>query len=212
MKIQDKVAQNDNRFRKLAPETFSDTAWVLDAKTFTFNYISPQIKELRGYSPDEIIGNSPESILTPESYEKIVEILNKAILDYDSQPEKQYCLEIEIRNSQGIPVWLEVTAKLITDTDDTLKVVGVSKTITERKVKETERNRLISQLNEALAEKERLVEDIKRFESLLPICSACRRIKDDEDTWWPIEKYIEEKAGSRISHTICPDCTKVYYK
>ncbi len=212
MKIEEKVAENDQKYRTLAENTSLSTVWVLDAKTLRFIYISPSVEELRGYSHSELIGESAEKLLSPESWVQTTEIIQKAIDDFPEKTDKSLSLEIEMYNKQGISVWLEVSAKLVKEDGDDLKIVGLSKTITERKIKEVERKDLINSLNEALAEKQRLVEEIKIFETLLPICSACRRIKDDKNTWWPLEKYIEEKAGSKVSHTICPDCTKIYYK
>ncbi len=212
MKIEDKVAENESKYRSLTENTFVDTVWVIDAKTMTLIYISPTVEELRGYSHNELIGQSAEKILSPASWIKTKEVFQQAIKEFSNTSNKSYSLEIEMYNKQGVPVWIEISAKLIKEKDEDLKIVGLSKTITARKIKETERKDLINSLNEALAEKQRLVEEIKKFETLLPICSACRRIKDDKNMWWPLEKYIEEKAGSKVSHTICPDCTKIYYK
>ena len=212
MKVEDKVAENDRKYRALAENASVNTVWVIDAKTMTFIYISPTVEELRGYSHTELIGKSAESLLSPESWARTTGVFQQAIKDFPETPDKSYSLDIEMFNKQGLPVWLEINAKLIKEDGENLKIVGLSKTITARKLKEAERKDLINSLNEALAEKQRLLEEIKIFEALLPICSACRRIKDDKNTWWPLEKYIEEKAGSKVSHTICPDCTKVYYK
>jgi hypothetical protein len=63
----------------------------------------------------------------------------------------------------------------------------------------------------ALAEKERLLKEMKILKALLPICSGCRRIRDDYGKWWPLELYVREHTDSSFSHTICPDCKDVIY-
>jgi PleD family two-component response regulator len=74
----------------------------------------------------------------------------------------------------------------------------------ERKKLEIEREKLIKQLQEAL-------EKIKTLKGLLPICSFCKKIRDDKGYWNQIEVYVREHSDADFSHSICPDCAKKYY-
>jgi len=47
--------------------------------------------------------------------------------------------------------------------------------------------------------------------SILPICSHCKNIRQGNDSWIPIETYMEDKSGTRLSHGICPQCVKRHY-
>ena len=49
-------------------------------------------------------------------------------------------------------------------------------------------------------------EHIQKLESLIPICSYCKSVRDDEDYWQQIEKYVGERTGSAFSHSVCPEC------
>ena len=40
----------------------------------------------------------------------------------------------------------------------------------------------------------------------IPICAYCRRIRDDQDYWQALERYVAESGGVRFSHGVCPDC------
>jgi amino acid transporter len=51
----------------------------------------------------------------------------------------------------------------------------------------------------------------KRLEGLLPICSFCKRIRDEDDEWHSVETYIEERSQTEFSHGICPECAKKNY-
>lgn len=51
----------------------------------------------------------------------------------------------------------------------------------------------------------------QRLEEFLPICSHCKKIRDDHDRWHAIESYISERSDTKFSHGICPDCAKKYY-
>lgn len=63
---------------------------------------------------------------------------------------------------------------------------------------------LISELKEALQE-------VKRLSGLLPICSSCKKIRDDRGYWNQIESYLEERSEAEFSHSICPDCSHSLY-
>jgi DNA-binding response OmpR family regulator len=47
---------------------------------------------------------------------------------------------------------------------------------------------------------------VRELEELLPICSYCKKIRDDQNYWQQIEGYISERTGSDFSHSVCPDC------
>ncbi len=52
----------------------------------------------------------------------------------------------------------------------------------------------------------RYTTQLRRLESLLPMCSYCKKVRDDSNYWQQIETYINERTGSEISHSVCPDC------
>jgi PAS domain S-box-containing protein len=78
-------------------------------------------------------------------------------------------------------------------------IYSVARDITEAKQAEAEREKLVTELQEALAE-------VKSLQAILPICSYCRKIRDDENYWHTVEGYITEHTGSQFSHSICPSC------
>ena len=67
-----------------------------------------------------------------------------------------------------------------------------------------ERESLIIELQENLAE-------IQTLRGILPICSFCKNIRNDEGYYEQIESYIQKRSGVDFSHTICPKCLKVHY-
>lgn len=76
--------------------------------------------------------------------------------------------------------------------------------ITDRIKAEEERERLISELQEALSK-------VKTLSGLLPICSSCKKIRDDKGYWNQIESYIKRHSEADFTHSICPDCTAKLY-
>jgi phosphoserine phosphatase RsbU/P len=55
-----------------------------------------------------------------------------------------------------------------------------------------------------------LRKEIEQLEVLLPICSYCKRIRNDKAEWEPLEQYIEAHFEQLLSHGICPDCYTKY--
>lgn len=51
----------------------------------------------------------------------------------------------------------------------------------------------------------------KTLEGILPICSSCKKIRDDEGDWKPLESYIQSRTNAEFSHGICPDCMERLY-
>ena len=70
--------------------------------------------------------------------------------------------------------------------------------------KDKEQESIIHKLEDALSE-------VKRLSSLLPICSACNKIRDDKGYWQMLEKYISNHSEAQFSHGICPDCAEQLY-
>jgi PAS domain-containing protein len=76
--------------------------------------------------------------------------------------------------------------------------------ITEQRRADEERERLISELTEALSK-------VKLLGGLLPICSSCKKIREDSGYWRQIEAYILEHSEAVFSHSICPQCMEKLY-
>ncbi|NOR44388.1 MAG: hypothetical protein GQ534_02290, partial [Candidatus Delongbacteria bacterium] len=53
--------------------------------------------------------------------------------------------------------------------------------------------------------------ELKVLDGLLPICSYCKKIRNDDDEWDPIETFIDKKSEAKFSHSVCPDCAKEHY-
>lgn len=88
--------------------------------------------------------------------------------------------------------------------DDIKYLIGVGIDISERVDIENEKAILIKQLQDSLSE-------VKKLSGLLPICSSCKKIRDDKGYWNQIESYIREHSEAEITHGMCPECTQKLY-
>ncbi|OGR01615.1 MAG: hypothetical protein A2511_06400 [Deltaproteobacteria bacterium RIFOXYD12_FULL_50_9] len=73
-----------------------------------------------------------------------------------------------------------------------------------RRKAEAEQERLVGELQEALAK-------VKLLSGFLPICANCKKIRDDQGYWHQIEEYIRDHSEAEFSHSICKECVKKLY-
>ena len=57
-----------------------------------------------------------------------------------------------------------------------------------------------------------LTSKVNQLEGLLPICSYCKKIRDDQEEWRPVEQYINERSEASFSHGVCPECYDKHIK
>ncbi|MBF0231948.1 MAG: GAF domain-containing protein, partial [Desulfamplus sp.] len=79
-----------------------------------------------------------------------------------------------------------------------------SRNLDKRNMAEKANAKLIEDLKAAL-------ENVKQLSGLLPICSFCKKIRDDKGYWKQIEEYIRDHSEAEFSHSICRECAKEHY-
>lgn len=57
----------------------------------------------------------------------------------------------------------------------------------------------------------RMLRRMKSLEGVLPVCSACKKIRDDDNCWHEFESYISNKSEAKFTHGICPECVQELY-
>jgi hypothetical protein len=73
-----------------------------------------------------------------------------------------------------------------------------------RRKAETEREKLIAELQTALS-------NLKTLRGMLPICSYCKKIRDDRGYWNQVENYIKQHSEAEFTHGICPECIQKHF-
>jgi PAS domain S-box-containing protein len=107
------------------------------------------------------------------------------------------------RRKDGTIMPVEINARII-DYDHRKAIFSIVRDITDRKLAEQEREKLIAELQNALAE-------IKTLHGILPICASCKKIRDDQGAWHQVEAYIRDHTDAEFSHGLCADCAKKLY-
>jgi sigma-B regulation protein RsbU (phosphoserine phosphatase) len=118
-----------------------------------------------------------------------------------ADPPPIYLILLTVRDSkQDIVAGLQGGANdYITkpfDKTELLARVGIGKQMVELQQALTER---VAELRDALV-------SVKQLGGLLPICSYCKKIRDDQNYWQQVEAYVGKHSDAKFSHSICPQC------
>jgi PAS domain S-box-containing protein len=138
------LRESEGRFRALI-ESISDWIWEIDANA-VYTYVSPKIKELLGYEPEEIIGKRPFDLMTLEDVKRVA-----AEFGAIAEAQKLFDgLENESLHKDGQILVIETSGVPIFDANGNFRGYrGIDRDITERKRSETElkeKNTLLVQL------------------------------------------------------------------
>jgi PAS domain S-box-containing protein len=106
-------------------------------------------------------------------------------------------------NPLGIPI-LVTCSPLLDDTGNVAGTVHVARDVSRQKLEAMEKEDLILELKKSLLE-------VQKLKGIVPICTSCKRIRDDKGYWHQIERFISENSQLDFSHGICPDCARILY-
>ncbi len=161
--------------------------------------------EIIGYRLNELSSSNIstwQKLVHPDDLKKSAELLGRHLageLPY-------YICECRIKHKQGHWVWVQDRGRIVTRSakGEPLKMFGTHTDISDRKKNEIERERLIKGLQSALVE-------VKTLKGIVPICSGCKKIRDDEGFWNQVEIYVQKHTNAKFSHGFCPDCVGKYF-
>ena len=127
--------ENEERYRLLATNTV-DVIWKWNGRTEEVMYISPSIEKLTGYTVEEFLAKPLHKWITPESFQRCVELYNKGPMS------SEQLIEIEHYTKAGGSVWCEMSVHPVYQAEEDDTWVGVTRDITQRKLEEKHRNKL----------------------------------------------------------------------
>jgi len=162
-----------------------------------FLYMSPTSKEILGNPPEYFIQDTNRfwAMVHPDDIEKLYTDDVTANAENDL-----FVSEIRIVLPSKQEKWIQLSSKPTSKKKkDAVIWNGYIIDITARKQVEEERNELIKSLQDAL-------DEIKTLKGIIPICSYCHNIRDDEGAWSKIDAYISKHSDAEFSHGICPKC------
>jgi PAS domain S-box-containing protein len=165
-------------------------------------YISPAVLEVSGRPPREWY-RSPfliQEILHPDWRDRFERKFNRFLAG--SGPE-EHCFPI--LHVSGELRWMLLRATILRDGKGGIFAVeGIVSDITARMREDKERKKLVRQLRKALT-------GARILRGLLPICSFCKKVRDDRGYWTQIESFLTAHSELFFTHGLCPECLEVNY-
>jgi len=138
IKKQVELAQSESKYRLLADNS-ADVIFVLD-KDLKYTYVSPAIKTLIGFEPDEVLNLKIEETLTTESLNKALKALSELLSNTQNQLNQaplQKTVELELLCKDNSTVWTEIRASVCIDENHkTTGIIGVTREIASRRLAE----------------------------------------------------------------------------
>ncbi len=136
----DEIQDSENRYRLLA-DNVSDVIWTMDMD-LKLTYVSPSTDNFRGYLPEEVMSQSMEEMMTPESLQMVNTVLQEEMAleaVSEADPKRSRTLEIEFIHRDGYMIWGELVIGFIRDQNgNAVGIMGATRDITERKIAERE--------------------------------------------------------------------------
>ena len=181
-------------------ETAQTIVLVLDTEGRIVRF-NAYLEEITAYSLSEVRGADWFATFLPERDRiRTREVFTRALSDIQTRGNVNPIVTKDGREREI--EWYDKTLKTADGTVVGLLCIGQD--MTERVQAEKERERLIAELRDALT-------NIKILRGLLPICSSCKKIRDDQGYWHQIEAYIYDHTEADFSHGICPECALKLY-
>jgi two-component system, cell cycle sensor histidine kinase and response regulator CckA len=193
--------QAEDKLRQLSRAVDqSPSSIVITDPAGDIEYVNPKFIELTGYTLAEVLGKNPRVLKSgeksPEAYRELWQTITAG---------KEWRGEFHNKKKNGELYWESASISPIRDRAGRVThYVAVKEDITARKQTEAERDQLIQDLQNALA-------NVKALSGLLPICDWCKKIRDDKGYWSQVESYLEKNSEATFTHSLCPDCSKAHF-
>jgi PAS domain S-box-containing protein len=187
--------QSKHMFQELL-ETAPDAVVVVNTAG-EIVLVNKQTETIFGYAREELLGENLD-ILLPERFRHSHK---HHMADFMGKPGTRPMgakLSILGRRKDGSEVPLDIALSHL-KYEDQIWATSIIRDVTERRNAENEREKLISELQNAL-------DHVKALSGLLPICVCCKKIRDDKGYWNQIEQYISDHSEAEFTHGMCPKC------
>jgi PAS domain S-box-containing protein len=169
--------------------------WVVEESALQFLAVNDAAVRHYGYSREEFLDMTLEGVHPQEEVPRL-----RADLATGAAGQG---LTTRHRTKDGALIDVEVLAHPIV-LGGWNALLAVLTDVTERKRFAAEREHIIAELKEALA-------NVKVLRGLIPICASCKKVRDDKGYWSQVEVYVRDRSEAEFSHGICPDCMKKLY-
>ena len=176
-------------------------AVFITASDYTIVDVNPAARVMLGYSRKELV----YTLITGYMHDEPSKISPASFLDEHGRVKVILDMPVTMiaKNKTHIPVSLSVST-IKNRKGDILGIIMAARDLTIRSELERSRDKLLGELQAAMG-------TIKQLTGLLPICSQCKRIRNEDGSWQEIEVYVHDHSNADFTHGICPDCVRKMY-
>ena len=190
-RVNDDLRTSEEKFRSLSKAAFEGICITEDRRILEVNN---NMQKMFGYSSEQFSGMDAIDLVAPDDRKNVKD---KMAAGFGQTYEAN-----ALRKDRSVfPV--EIHAKMFFYKGRKTRVTALSD-ITERRASEKERERLIDEL-------QKVIDEIKTLKGIVPICSGCKKIRDDKGYWNQLESFIEKHSDASFSHGMCPECSDRFY-
>ncbi len=194
------LRKSEERFRAIADYTCDWENWFSPEGRPL--WINPAVYRWTGYTVDECLAmpDYPLVLVHEEDRARIATVSKEAAAGSSGND-----VPFRIRRKDRSIAWMTISWQPIFNSEGVcLGYRSSARDFTERKRAQQEREKLIHEREEALAK-------VKTLHGLLPICSSCKKVRNDAGYWEQIESYVRNHSDAEFSHGMCPECMKQLY-
>ena len=195
-KYLENIKDSEAKFRTLAE---SSPIAIAILRQDNYLYVNSSWESLTGYNKEEAKELKPIMTVHPDMRDQVY----KNAEDRLNYKDIQTRYEMKGVTKNGGTIWYDFSATLLNYGDEPA-ILGFFSDLTDRKKIEQEREEIIKKLKQAL-------DEINTLKGIVPICSSCKKIRDDKGYWNQLESYIESHSDAAFSHGLCPDCSDKLY-
>lgn len=191
-RMEEDLRQTEKKFRDLAEKSVVGVYVLQDG---LFKYVNEKHAEILGYTTEELTGGmGPLDVVYPEDWPLLEENVRRRMSGEIKTLHYEFRIITKDKELRNVEAYTSLSAYEGRDA-----ILGTILDITERKQAQEERERLIRELQKALAQ-------VKTLSGLLPICASCKKIRNDQGYWEQMEMYIRNHSEAEFSHGYCPEC------
>jgi PAS domain S-box-containing protein len=186
-----------------------DGIWYWDIEAQENEWMSPRFWEVLGYNPaeKEHLAKEWQDLINPDDLKTALYNFAKHCED----PNHPYDQVVRYRHRDGHTVWVRCRGIAIrNETGKPIRMLGAHTDLTPQKIAEEKLRQKTIELEETNKKLQDALANIKVLRGFIPICSKCKKVRDDEGYWNRIESYIKNHSEAQFTHGLCPDCAKEF--
>ncbi len=197
------LKQSEKKLRDIT-SSLAEGLYVLDDRG-EITFMNPEAELLLGWTEAELRGKNAHDVVHNHRLDGTAVSFAECPIHSVTMKGERYISRDEVFiRKDGTIFPVSVHSSPLVESGRIVASVTAFRDITERKQIEKEREQLIAELQKALAE-------IKTLHGILPICSSCKKIRDDKGAWHQMEAYIHDHTSAEFSHGLCNECAKKLY-